>query len=81
MSSFFRYETFVAVSGNHGGKIPVVDDVLSSQQQEIYPTTFFDENCIEFEFQTERKYYVDFETNVFGFETKTWQGLWSRNLK
>ena len=49
----------MAVCGNLGEKIPVVDDVLSSQEQEIYPTISFDENCIEFEFQTDRNYYVD----------------------
>ena len=59
MSNTFRYQLFVAVSGNLGGKVPIVDDVLSSQEQEIYPTTSFDENCIEFEFRTDRNYYVD----------------------
>ena len=59
MSSNFRYQPFVAVFGNLGGKVPVVDDVLSSQQQEIYPTTSLDENCIKFEFPTDRNYYVD----------------------
>ena len=49
----------MAVSGNPGGKVPVVDDVLSSHEQEIYPTTSLDEGCIEFEFQTDRNYYVD----------------------
>ena len=49
----------MAVSGNRGGKVPVVDDVLSSHEQEIYPTTSLDENCIEFEFQTVRNCYVD----------------------
>ena len=59
MSSNFRYQPFVPVSGNLGGKVPIVDDVLWSQEQEIYPTTSLVENCIEFEFQTDRNYYVD----------------------
>ena len=59
ISNNFRYQTFVAVSGNLGGKVPIVDDVLSSHEQEFYPTTSLDENCIEFEFQTDRNYYVD----------------------
>ena len=59
MSSNFRFQTCVAVSGNLGGKVPVVDNVLSSHEQEIYPATSFDENCIEFDFQTDRNYYVD----------------------
>ena len=47
------------MSGNLGGKVPIVDDVLSSHEQETYPTTSLDENCIEFEFQTYRNFYVD----------------------
>ena len=55
----FSVPTFVAVSGNLGGKVPIVDDLLSSHEQEIYPTTSLDENCIELEFQTVWSYYVD----------------------
>ena len=75
----FRYQPFVAVSGNLGGKVPIVDDVLSSHEQEIYPTTSFDENCIGFEIQTDRNYYVDLRqsflalrlnfVNVRGYDT------------
>ena len=60
MSSNFRYQPFAAVSGNLGGKVPALDDVLSSHEQEIYPTTSLDRNCKEFEFQTDRNFYVDF---------------------
>ena len=70
MSSNFRYQTFVAVSGNPGGKVPVVDDVLSSHEQEIYPTTSVDENCIEFEFQTDRNYYVDLRQTYLALKLK-----------
>ena len=59
MSNIFRYPPFVAVSGNLGGKVQIVDDVLSSHEQEVSPTTSLDENFIEFEFQTDRNYYVD----------------------
>ena len=55
----FRYQPFVTVFGNPGVKVPVVDDVLSSHEHEIYPTTSLDEDSIEFEFQTDRKVYVD----------------------
>ena len=54
-----RYQPFVAVSGNLGGKVPIVDDPLSSHEQEIYPTTSLDENCLEFEIQTDHNNYVD----------------------
>ena len=70
MSSIFRYQHFVAVSGNIGGKVPVADDVLSSHEQEIYPTTSFDENCIDFEFQTDRNYYVDLRQTYLTLKLK-----------
>ena len=74
MSSNFRYQPFVAVSGNLEGKVPVVDDVLSSHEQEIYPTTSLDENCIEFEFQTDRNYYVDVKQTYLALKLKLVRG-------
>ena len=74
MSSNFRHQTFVAVSGNLGGKVPVVDDVLSSHEQEIYPTTSLDGNCIEFEFQTDRNYYVDLRQTYLALKLKLVRG-------
>ena len=55
----FRYQPFVAVSGTLEGKIPIADNILSLREQKIYPTTSLDENCIEFDFQTDRNQYVD----------------------
>ena len=66
----FRYQPFVAVSGNLGGKVPIVDDVLSSHEQEIYLTTSLDENCIECEFQTDRNYYVDLRQSFLALKLK-----------
>ena len=47
------------MSGKLGWIVLFVDNVLSSHEQEINPNTSFDESCIEFEFQTDRNYYVD----------------------
>ena len=66
----FRYQPFVTVSGNLGGKVPIVDDVLSSHEQEYHPTTSLDENCIEFEFQTDRNYYVDLRQSLLALKLK-----------
>ena len=66
--------TFVTVSGNLGGKVPIVDDVLSSHEQEIYPTASPDENCIEFEFQTDRIYYVDLRQSFLALKLKFVKG-------
>ena len=71
----FRYQPFVAVSGNLGGKVPIVDDVLSSHEQEIYRTTSLDENCIDFEFQRDRNYYVDLRQSFLALKLKFVKGL------
>ena len=64
----------MAVSGTLGGKVPVVDDVLSSHEQEIYPTTSVDENCTEFEFQTDRNYYVVLRQRQLALKHKVVKG-------
>ena len=74
MSNNFRYQPFVTVSGNLGGKVPVLDDVLLSHEQEIYPTTSLHENCIEFEFQTDRNYYVDLRQTYLALTLKLVRG-------
>ena len=73
-SQNFRYQPFVAVSGNPGGKVHVVDDVLSSHEQQIYPTTSLDDNSIEFEFQTDRNYYVDLRQSYLALKLKLVKG-------
>ena len=77
----FRYQSFVAVSGNLGGKVPIVDDVLSSPEQEIYPTTSLNENCIEFDIHTDRNYYVDLRQFFFGIEAQICQKTWLRYIR
>ena len=74
MSSNFRYKPSVAVSGNLGGKVPVVDVVLSSHEQEVYPTTSVDKNCIEFEFQADRNFYVDLRQTYLALKLKLVRG-------
>ena len=74
MSSIFRYQPFVAVSGNLGWKVPVVDDVLPCHEQEIYSITSLDENCIEFEFQTDWNHYVDLRQTYLALKLKLVRG-------
>ena len=64
----------MAVSGNLGGKVPIVDDVLASHEQENYPTTSADENCIEFEFQTDQNYYVGLRRSFLALKLKFFKG-------
>ena len=70
----FRYQPIVAVSGNPGVKVPVVDDVLSSHEKELYPTTSLDENSIEFDFQTNRNVYVDLRQTYLILKNKLIKG-------
>ena len=72
----FRYQLFVAVSGNPSVKVPVVYVVLSSHEQEgiNYPTTSRDENSIEFEFQTDRNIYVDLRQTYLALKIKLVKG-------
>ena len=70
----FRYQPFAEVPGNPGVKVPVVDDVLSSHEQEIYPTTSLDENSIEFEFQTDRNVYLDLRQTYLALKIKLVKG-------
>ena len=74
MSNNLRYQPFVAVSGNLGEKVPIVDDGLSSHEQEVYPTTSLDQNCIEFEFQTDWNYYVDLRHSFLALKLKFVKG-------
>ena len=74
MSSNFRYHSFVALSEILGWKVPVVDDILSSHGQQIYPTTSLDENCIEFEFPMDRNYYVDLRQTYLAVKLKFLKG-------
>ena len=66
----FQYQHFVAASGNLVGKVPIVDDVLSSHEQETYSTTSLDENCIEIECETDRNYYVDLRQSLLALQLK-----------
>ena len=70
----FRYQSFVAVSWNHGLKVPVVDNLLFSHEHEIYSTPSLDENNIEFEFQTDRNVYVDLRQTNLALKIKLVKG-------
>ena len=72
--SNFWYQPFFAVSGNLSVKVPVLDNVLSSHEQEICPTTSLDENSIEFEFQTDRNVYVDLRQTYIALKFKLVKG-------
>ena len=70
----FRYQHFVAVSGNPGVKVPDMDDVLSSHGQKVYPTTSLDKNTTENEFETDRNVYVGLRQTLLALKIKLVQG-------
>ena len=70
----FRYQPYVAVSDNLGGKVPVVDDVLLSHEQQNYSTMPLDEKSIELEFQTDCNYYVDLRQSYLALNVKLIKG-------
>ena len=74
MSGNLRCQPFVEISVNLGGKVTVVDDVLSFHEQEISPNTSLNENCILFEFQTDRNYYVDFRQTCLALKPNLVRG-------
>ena len=43
-------------------------------EQEIYPTTSLDEICMEFEFQSDRNYYVDLRESFLALKLKFVKG-------
>ena len=64
----------MAVSGKLGGKVPVVNDVLLAHDQQIYSTTSLDENCLEFDFQTDLNSHVDLRQTYLLLKLKLVRG-------
>ena len=57
MSNTVQTQQVVAVSSSLAEKNPGVNNVLSSPEQEIYPTVSNEENRKVLEFQTDQNYY------------------------
>ena len=69
LNNFWK-QLFVTVSVIPGVKVRVLDDLLSSHEQEIYPTTYFIEKSIEFEFETDRNFHVDLRQTYLALKIK-----------
>ena len=57
-SSHFRYGAFTNFSLQIFDKVPVLETIMSSYTQEVFPSTSLDESSIEFEFETDRNLYL-----------------------
>ena len=58
-SSHFWYGAFSNSSFETFDKVPVLETIISSYPQEVFPSTSLDESSIEFEFETDRNLYLD----------------------
>ena len=57
--SHFRYGAFTNSLFEIFDKVPVLETIMSSYTQEVFPSTSLDESSIEFEFETDRNLYWD----------------------
>ena len=57
--SHFRYGAFTNSSWEIFDKVPVLETIMSSYTQKIFPSTSLDESSIEFEIETDRNLYLD----------------------
>ena len=62
----FRYQ----LSGKLRKKVAAFDNIWSSHEEEVYPNTSLDENCIELDFQTDQNYYLDLRKIYFALKPK-----------
>ena len=60
-SSHFRYRAFTDSSSEIFDKIPVLETIISSYIQEVFPSTSLDESSFEFEFETNRNLYLEMQ--------------------
>ena len=57
-SSHFRYGAFTNSFLEIFDKVPVLETIISSYTQEVFPSTSPGESSIEFEFETDRNLYL-----------------------
>ena len=58
-SSHFRYGAFTNSLLEFFDKVPVSETIMSSYTQEVFPSNSLGESSIEFEFETDRNFYLD----------------------
>ena len=58
-SSHFRYGDFTNSFLEIFDKVPVLETIISSNIQEVFPSTSLDESSIEFKFETDSNLYLD----------------------
>ena len=72
--SHFRYGAFTNSSLEIFDKTPVLETIMSSYTQEVFPSTSLDESSIEFEFETDRNLYLDMRDTHLSLKLQLFKG-------
>ena len=72
--SHFRYEAFTNSSLEIFDKAPVLETIMSSYTQEVFPSTSLDESSFEIEFETDRNLYLDMRDTHLSLKLQLFKG-------
>ena len=72
--SHFWYGAFRNSSLETFDKVPVLETIMSSYTQGVFPSTSLDESSIEFEIETDRNIYLDMRDTHLGFKLHLFKG-------
>ena len=70
----FRYGAFTNSSFEIFDKVPVLETIMSSYTQEVFPSTSLDESSIEFEFETDRNLYLNMRDTHLSLKLQLFKG-------
>ena len=73
-SSHFRYGAFTVSSLEIFDKVPVLETIMSSYTQEVFPSTSLDESSIEFEFEMDRNRFLDMRDTQLSLKLQVFKG-------
>ena len=72
--SHFWYGSFTNSSLEIFDKVPVLETIMSSYTHEVFPIFSLDESSIEFEFETDRNFYLDMHHTHFSLKLQLFKG-------
>ena len=72
--SHFRYGAFTNSSLEIFDKVPVLETIMSSYTQKVFPSTSLDESSIEFEVETDRNLYLDMRDTHLSLKLQLFKG-------
>ena len=72
--SHFRYGAFTTSSMEIFDKVPVLETLILSYIQEVFPSPSLDESSIEFEFETDRNFYLETRDTHLSLKLQLFKG-------